>query len=592
MSLNALVVLAVIVGVLSTLALTRLAADLVLMGGLVVLLLAGVVTPGDALAGFSNPGVISIGALYIVVAGLRDTGATQWLASHMLNAPRSTRRAQWQLMVPTTVMSAFLNNTPVVAALIPIVNDWCRKYQLPVSQLMMPLSFAAIFGGTCTLIGTSTNLLVNSLLIENQVGHGLGMFELAWVGLPVAALGTLFIILTAPWLLPRREAVLTELDNAREYSVEMLVAADGPLPGQTIEAAGLRQLPGMYLAEIERAGHILPAVSPRQPLQANDRLVFVGIVDSVVDLQRIRGLLPATEQIFKLDVPRTQRVLIEAVVSHSCPLLGQSIRDGGFRGQYNAVVLAVARDGKRIKRKIGDIELQPGDTLLLEARPSFVQQQRHSRDFFLVSQIEDSQPPEHRKATIAMAIVVALVASVAFGVLGILKASLAGAALMLGARCCSVASARKTLDWSLLVAIAAAIGIGAAVQNTGLAQSVAHGVIGLAGSTPYAAMSALFATTVLISAAVTNNAAAVIMFPIAVSLAQTLGLNPMPFAVVVIFGASASFLTPIGYQTNLMVYGPGGYRFGDFLRLGIPLTLWVGLITISLVPMIWPTGGA
>ncbi|MES1926636.1 SLC13 family permease [Salinisphaera sp. T31B1] len=589
MSAGALITLLVLAGALITLASTRLAADLVLMGSLVVLLLAGVVSPTDALAGFSNPGVVTIAALYVVVAGLRDTGATQLMAGAVLRRPRSTRHAQAQLMLPTTVMSAFLNNTPVIAALIPVVSDWCRKYRLPVSQLMMPLSFAAILGGTCTLIGTSTNLVINGLLVQQGIG-GLGMFDLAWVGLPVAIAGIALILLTSRWLLPAREAALTELDNPREYSVEMLVAADGPLPGQTIEGAGLRQLPGMYLAEIERDGHILPAVSPREPLQADDRLVFVGIVDSVVDLQRIRGLLPATEQIFKLDTPRRARVLIEAVVSHSCPMLGRTIRAGGFRSQYNAVVLAVARDGERINRKIGDIVLQPGDTLLLEARPSFVTQQRHSRDFFLVSQIEDSQPPQHNKAYAALGVVGLLVTSVAVGVIDILQAALASAAVMLLLGCCTAASARKTLDWSLLVAIGAAIGLGAAVQQTGLASTLASYMVGLAGSTPTAALTALFFATVLISAVVTNNAAAVIMFPIAASLAQTFDAAAMPFAVVVIFGASASFLTPIGYQTNLMVYGPGGYRFTDFMRLGLPLTLLVGLLVVWLVPWVWPLG--
>jgi len=591
MTFASLLTLVVLIGALTALALTRLAADLVLMGALVVLLLSGTISPAAAFAGFSNPGVITIAALYVVVAGLRDTGATQLLATGMLRPPASTRHAQAQIMLPTTLMSAFLNNTPVVAALIPVVADWCRKYQLPVSQLMMPLSFAAILGGTCTLIGTSTNLIINSLLIEQGLNDGLGMFELAWVGLPVAIAGTLLIIVLAQRLLPRREAVLTELDNPREYSVEMVVAADGPLPGQTIEGAGLRQLPGMYLAEIERDGHILPAVSPREPLQGEDRLVFVGIVDSVVDLQKIRGLMPATEQIFKLDAPRRSRVLVEAVVSHSCPLVGGTIRDGGFRGQYNAVVLAVARDGERIRRKIGDIVLNPGDTLLLEARPSFVQQQRHSRDFFLVSQIADSQPPQHNKAYAALALVAAMVLSVAFGLIDILPASLAGAGLMLGLSCCTVESARRTLDWPLLVAIGAAIGIGAAVQQTGLADALAHAVLGLTGTTPYATLAALFVVTVIISAVVTNNAAAVIMLPIALSLAHEFNASAMPFAIVVVFGASASFLTPIGYQTNLMVYGPGGYRFTDFLRLGLPLTLLVGLMTVTLVPLVWPFSG-
>ncbi|MAS09557.1 SLC13 family permease [Endozoicomonas sp. G2_2] len=588
MTLDALLTLAVLVGVFAVLTMTRIAVDAVLVGGLIVLLLSGVVNAEAAFAGFSNRGLVTIAALYIVVAGLRDTGATQMLATRVLRRPRSVAHAQAQLVLPTALLSAFLNNTPVVAALIPAVSDWCRKHGLSVSQLMMPLSFAAILGGTCTLIGTSTNLLVNSLLVQQGIDDGLGMFELAWVGLPVALLGIALMIGASRWLLPDRTPALGRMDNPREYSVEMMVAAGGPLEGQTIEGAGLRQLPGMYLAEIERDGHILPAVSPREPLQGEDRLVFVGIVDSVVDLQKTRGLVPATEQIFKLDTPRRARVLIEAVVSHSCPLVGTTIRAGGFRGQYNAVVLAVARDGARIQRKIGDIVLQPGDTLLLEARPSFVTQQRHSRDFFLVSQIEDSQPPQHHRAYAAITIVVGLVASVTVGLTDILHAALGAAALMLLARCCTLGSARKTLDWPLLVAIGAAIGIGAAVEQTGLAAALAGGFIGLAGSSTYAALTALFVTTVLISSMVTNNAAAVIMFPLAVSLAQGASQSPMPYAIVVLIAASASFLTPIGYQTNLMVYGPGGYRFTDFLRLGAPLTLLVGVITLTLVPWVWP----
>lgn len=587
MSLSALITLAVIALVLATLVMSALAADMILMGGLLILLATGIVTPEAALAGFSNPGLITIAALYVVVAGLRDTGATELLVSRMLGRPRSIRHAQAQLMLPTTLMSAFLNNTPVVAALIPIVSDWARKNRLPISQLLMPMSFAAILGGTCTLIGTSTNLLVNALLVD-QTGHGLGMFELAWIGLPVAIAGTALIIGASRVLLPSRETIATRLDNPREYSVEMVVDPAGPLPGQTIEAAGLRQLPGMFLAEIERDGQLLPAVSPRQPLAAGDRLVFIGIVDSVVDLQRIRGLMPATEQIFKLDSPRRARVLIEAVVSHSCPLVGRSIRAGSFRTRYHAVVLAVARDGERVRRKIGDIVLRPGDTLLLEARPAFVHQQRHSRDFFLVSQIDDSQPPQHHKGYMAVLIVAAIVFAVAFGWISILKASLLGAAAMLLTRCTTPEAARRALDWPLLIAIGAAIGIGSAVESTGLAGGLAGSFTSLAGADARGALIALFISTVLISAVITNNAAAVIMFPIAVSLAHDADAAIMPYAMTVIIGASASFLTPLGYQTNLMVYGPGGYRFGDFLRLGLPLTLLVGILTVIIVPIVWP----
>src|SRR5699024_10578298 len=443
--------LVVLIGVLVLLATTAIAADVVLAAGLVVLLVAGVLSPEQAFAGFSNPGVITIAALFVVVAGLRDTGVTQLLVARLLGRPRNLRHAQLQMMWPVTTLSAFINNTPVVATLIPAISDWCRRHDMPASQLMMPLSFAAILGGTCTLIGTSTNLLVNALMIEQGMGS-LGMFELAWVGLPVAVVGIGFIVWTSGRLLPNRGAALTEFDNPREYSVEMQVDPHGPLPGQTIERAGLRQLPSMFLAEIERDGHILPAVSPQQPLQAGDRLLFVGIVDSVVDLQKLRGLVPANDQVNKLDAPRRQRVLVEAVVSHSCPLVGRTVREGGFRSRYNAAVLAVARDGARLRRKIGDIRLQAGDTLLLETRPAFAQQQRHSRDFFLVSQVDDSTRPEHRKSALALTVVGLMVVSVTLGLLPIVKAALAAAAAMLLLRCCTINSARKALDWPLFIA--------------------------------------------------------------------------------------------------------------------------------------------
>ena len=582
--------LVVLIGVLVLLATTAIAADVVLAAGLVVLLVAGVLSPEQAFAGFSNPGVITIAALFVVVAGLRDTGVTQLLVARLLGRPRNLRHAQLQMMWPVTTLSAFINNTPVVATLIPAISDWCRRHDMPASQLMMPLSFAAILGGTCTLIGTSTNLLVNALMIEQGMGS-LGMFELAWVGLPVAVVGIGFIVWTSGRLLPNRGAALTEFDNPREYSVEMQVDPHGPLPGQTIERAGLRQLPSMFLAEIERDGHILPAVSPQQPLQAGDRLLFVGIVDSVVDLQKLRGLIPANDQVNKLDAPRRQRVLVEAVVSHSCPLVGRTVREGGFRSRYNAAVLAVARDGARLRRKIGDIRLQAGDTLLLETRPAFAQQQRHSRDFFLVSQVDDSTRPEHRKSALALTVVGLMVVSVTLGLLPIVKAALAAAAAMLLLRCCTINSARKALDWPLFIAIAAAIGLAAAVKDTGLAATLAGSFLALVGTHAYAALAVLYLCTVIVGAVVTNNAAAVIMFPIATSLATTLGVSPMPFAITVIMAASASFMTPIGYQTNLMVYGPGGYRFMDFVRLGLPLTILVGAISIALVPMVWSLSG-
>ncbi len=579
--------LGVVLVVVTTLVLTRIGPDLVFIGGLTLLLVAGVVTPQEALAGFANPGVITVGALYIVVAGLRETGGIQWLSQQLLGRPKTLRSAQFRLMLPVTAMSALLNNTPVVAMLIPAVSDWSKRYRLPVSKLMLPLSYAAIFGGTITLIGTSTNLVINGLLISNAVTPQLGLFDLAWVGVPGAIAGVVFILVTSRWLLPDRRPARSLLENPREYSVEMLVQPGGPLVGKSIEEAGLRSLPETYLAEIERGERIIPAVAPQERLVAGDRLVFIGVVDSVVELQKIRGLSPATEQVFKLQAPRSERMMFEAVVSDSFPLRGQTIREGRFRSRYDAVVIAVARSGRRINRKVGDIALRAGDTLLLEARPSFAERRRNSRDFFLISSIEGSSPPRHERALLAAGILFAMVSAVTLNILSMLQASLLAACVMMVSRCVSGEVARRSLDGRVLLVIAAAFGLGQGLESTGAAAAIADTILGLAGSAPWANLVAIYLMTAIFTALMTNNAAAVLMFPIALTLAQQLQVSVLPFAVTIMFAASASFATPMGYQTNLMVYGPGGYRFTDYLRLGVPLNILIGLITVLLTPLVW-----
>ncbi len=586
MGWEAWLTIAVVTGVLGVLITTRLATDMVFLAGVTILLLAGVLDAGTAFGGLANQGLITVAVLYVVFSGLQETGGIHWVVQRLLGRPRSLVHAQIKLMSPVAFLSAFLNNTPVVAMLIPAVNEWARKFGLSNSKLMIPLSYAAILGGTCTLIGTSTNLVVNGLM-EQRTGEGLRMFDLAWVGLPVAVVGLAFILLTTRWLLPDRDPAVSRNRDPREYSVEMLVDPDGPLVGRSIERAGLRNLAGVFLAEIDRDGAVLPAVSPRERLQGGDRLVFVGVVDSVVELQKIRGLTPATEQVFKLDGLRSERIMIEAVVSWSCPVVGRTIRDGRFRSRYNAVVIAVARNGERLGGKIGDIVVRPGDTLLLEARPSFVEQQRNSRDFFLVSQIEDSSPPRHERAPIAIALLVGMVAAAGSGWLSMLEAALVAAAGMLITGCCSVDTARRNIDWSVLLVIAAAFGLGAALEETGVAMTAARGVVDLVGDQPLLNLAAIYLLTAGFTAVITNNAAALMMVPIALAVAGDLGISPMPFFVAIMMAASASFATPIGYQTNLMVYGPGGYHFADFLRMGLPLNLITGVIAVLIIPVVW-----
>jgi len=579
--------IAVLVGVFGILVATQAAADMVFLGGLAILLLAGVVGPREAFAGLANEGVITLAVLYVVVVGLQETGAIRWLGRSVLGRPRSLLRAQGRVMGPVVVLSMFLNNTPVVAMLIPAVREWARQLNLAPSKLMIPLSYAAILGGTCTLIGTSTNLVVNGLLIEQNGGAGLRMFDLAWVGIPVALAGGVFLLATARWLLPDRRPVMAQFDDPREYSVEMVVEEDGPLVGRSVDDAGLRQLPGVFLVEIDRDGGVLPAVSPREVLQAGDQLVFAGNPDSVVDLQKIRGLRPATDQLFKLEGPRSERALFEAVVSETAPVVGRTIRAASFRVRYNAVVIAVARNGRRLRGKVGGIVLREGDTLLIEARPSFYEQQRNNRDFLTISRLDDSTPPRHERAPMAIGLLVAMVLAVSFGLLSMLEAALAAAAGMLVTRCCSPAGARGGIDWSVLLTIAAAFGMGKALEATGVAAGTAHAVIGFVGDHPWANLAALYVVTMLFSSVITNNAAAVLMFPFAVAIAQDLDVSLIPYVIAIMVAASASFATPISYQTNLMVMGPGGYHFNDFLKVGVPLNVLTGVVGVGLIPIVW-----
>jgi di/tricarboxylate transporter len=569
-------------------AFSRAAPDIVTAAGLTLLLIFGVVTPAEGLAGFSNEGMLTVAVLYVVVTGLTETGAVGWIVQSLLGRPRSPGHARLRLMAPVAGLSAFLNNTPVVAIFIPAVEDWAKRHRLELSRLMIPLSYASIAGGTCTLIGTSTNLVVDGLYTARTGAPGFTLFELAWIGIPVVATVLVYLLIAGHWLLPRRPSAAESYQDVRRYTAEMLVPADSPLVGKSVEEAGLRQLPGLFLIEIDRGGQFIPAVSSQEVLEAGDRLVFAGILDSVVDLQRTRGLTPATNQVFKLGGPRRDRCFVEAVLSDKCPLVGKNVREGRFRTRYNAVIIALARHGERVERKIGDIELRAGDTLLLECRPAFVLQQRNSKDFLLVSQIGDSHPLDHERAPIAIAIAVGMVLTVTLGWFSMLEAALVAAGLMILTRCTDGRTARRAPDWQVLVVIATSFGIGAALEKTGAAAMLAGGLIGLAQGDPWLTLALVFVAAALLTSLATNNVAAVLVFPIALQAANAMGVSPLPFVVALMVAASASFATPIGYQTNLMVFNVGGYRFADFMRVGLPLTVLVGLVTVAVVPLVWP----
>lgn len=587
MTWDAWFVLAVISLCFGLLATNRFSPDLILMGGVTLFLISGIISPSQALAGFSNEGMVTVAVLYIVVTGIRETGGINWIVQSVLGVPKSLANAQIKVMAPVAALSAFLNNTPVVAVFIPAIEDWAKRHRISVSKLMMPLSYAAIAGGTCTLIGTSTNLVINGMVITETTHSQFGIFDLAWVGIPITIVVFAYVLFTQSWLLPERRPAVGKYSDVREYTVEMLVEAGSPLVGKSIEQAGLRQLPGLYLIEIERNGKILTAVPPNEILLGDDQLVFVGVVDSVIDLQRIAGLKPATNQVFKLDSHIDKRCLTEAVISNTSPLVGKTVREGHFRSIYNAAIIAVARNGEKISQKIGNIKLRAGDTLLMVSNPAFVEQQHNSRDFYLVSGLPDSQPIRHKLAPLALMILFVMVITVAFGLLSMLKAAMLAAGLMIITRCTTGRIARRAVDWQVLIVIAASFGIASALQNSGAASAIAQWGISLSQGNPLLALAFVFVLTSLFSSIATNNAAAVIMFPIALSTSESLGISLIPFAVVIMVAASASFATPIGYQTNLMVFGAGGYHFKDYFYFGAPLTLIVGIVTITIVPWVW-----
>lgn len=610
------VALAVAAGILVALQRRRGATvDLLFLGGLVIVTLAGVITPKQALVGFAEPAVLTIGALFAIAAGLRTTGVLDWLGNKLLGRAKDEFGALWRLAVTIVPASAFLLNTPLVAMMAPVVVDWCRRFKVSPSRLLIPVSYLTILGGVCTLIGTSTTLVVNGQLASSYPEHLAGtkagpltFFELGWAGVPCAVVGTLYMLLIARRLLPNHTELVEQLgEHRREYLLEMLVQPHCRLAGQTVEQAGLRQLPGLFLIEIDREGDIITPVTPHDAIHAGDRLIFTGVVTTIADLEKIPGLVPAADTTYEFE-PRSQtrRQLTEAVLSRTSPVIGQTVREANFRQRYNAAIVAVHRNGVRLTNKIGNIALEPGDTLLLQTRSDFVDQFRHNRDFYLISQVGGSSARRHDRALIAAALFVLLIAWMAVsglipeasplaGFTSRAVAALAVLTLMVATRCLTISEARSAVDLQVLITIAAAIGLGVALKESGAAGTVASALVG--GITqlgiaeawrPYVLLAVVYLLGMIFTEMITNIAVAVMLIHIAVGTATAATYDPRPFVIAITLSASLSFITPIGYQTNLMVMGPGGYRPRDFFRVGAPLALLTMITALLIIPQVWP----
>ena len=590
-----------------TMAIGRFAPDIIMMGVLLILLVFGILQPDEAFQGFANQGVITVAMLYIVAAAMKETGAMSRLTATMLGRPKSERSAQVRLTLPVAFLSAFINNTPIVAMFLPTLAGVARRCKIAPSKLFMPLSFASILGGVCTLIGTSTNVIIAELLDNEQLAAngqavsadnpalGFGMFTLAKVGLPIALIGLGYILIFGRRWLPDLQNPIDQVQNQSQgYHAALSVKAESPIVGKTVEAADLRNLPGLFLSRIERDDDSMVAVSPKEIIHAGDVLVFVGQLSSVVELQQIKGLVPSTTDAQETEAGdaqyRPNLRVVEAVVSNNSSLIGMTIRQSEIRTRYGAVVVAVRRQGQEIPGKLGEIRLRHGDTLLLEAPPGFSVRHSSTDDFYLVNELATPAALRHDRAWVAGSILALLVVLITFGVFKPMTAAMLAAGLMILTRCCTGPQARKGIDFQILTVIGASFGIGQAMINTGLASDISHAMVSMFASLgPWGLLAIIYVLTSVFTATMTNSASAILMFPIAIGIAIEQQLNAMPFIVAITVAASCEFSTPIGYQTNLMVMGPGGYRWRDFTRFGGPLTVLCGVVCVLLTP--WMFGG-
>jgi len=566
------------------------ATDVIFLWAITILAMLGIITAEEAFSGFANEGMLTVAMLFIVAAGLRDTGILDGISQRILGRSKTSRSAIFRLSIVIVPFSAFLNNTPIVAMFIPVVLGWCRRMNIAPSKLLIPISYLAILGGTCTLIGTSTNLVVNGMMAKAGVPP-MTLFELSWIGIPYAIVGVIYLLTCGNMLLPNRKDLMAQLsESRREYMAEMQVSPKSRLIGKSIEEAGLRQLPGLYVVEIDRAGQLITPVTPDEIVEEGDNLVFTGIVSSIIELEKFSGLQPVDESARSRTAHEKRRGrMCEVVISQTSPLIGQTVRKADFRATYGAAIVAVHRSGSRVARKIGDIRMEPGDTLLLQTGPHFERAYRNDPAFYLVSGVSEYIPLRNDRSWIAGVLLIVLIALMSTSYIPTVVSAALISLTMIAAGCLSTSEARKSIEWSTLITIACAFGVGKALENSGAAAAIARTFVNMTGdSGPWVALSVTYLLVSVITEVITNNACAALMFPICLETAKIYNVSERPFLIALVLAASASFSSPIGYQTNMMVYGPGGYKFLDFFKAGAPLNLTLWIMASLAIPFIWP----
>lgn len=578
--------------------------DAVLLTAVGVVTATGVISLEQAVQQFGNTTIVALGSLYVIAAALRNSGALDRASELILGkGSQNIRKILLRMCPGVSIYSGFLNNTPIVAMGIPAIRRWARKYGVSSSKLLMPLSYAAILGGICTLIGTSTNLIAHGLLQSNGL-PGFSFFELAWLGVPCAVIGLLYIIFISPALTPDRSDIREEEEEKRKSLVELEITEHAPAAGETVSGARLEEFPGFRLVRINREGNEIAPVPEDEKLREGDHLFYApkediaGLLPDLTEYPGLRLAFKPPRQIERGE--ERDRELHQVVVKEGSRLVGSTVEEAKLLDRFGAAVTGVRRGEKRIEEPLGDFVLRPGDVLLLDTKRGFQQTHEDSADFYLTSEAGGEEPKAHSESEkeekeigkdlyISVIVLISIVASVTAGIFHIALAGILGVAVLLAFRVIETGEARSAVDWTVLIVIGAALGLGKAMEVSGAAEMIGNGMVNITSAYgPRVLLAGLVIVTAILTETITNNGAIALMFPIALSVAQSQGLEPRAFIVSITLVSSMALLTPIGYQTNLMIYGPGNYKFTDFFKVGFPLAVVLWIIVIALAPVIWP----
>ncbi len=591
MTIEIVVVLAVTVGAVILFATEKLTVDLVAILVMATLLTLGIINAEEGISGFSNKATVTVGAMFIISAGLFKTGAVSYLGKITSDL---FKRSYWlglvTVMISVAFFSAFINNTPVVAIFIPILLGVAKEIGASTSKLLMPMSFASMFGGVCTLLGSSTNILVSSIA-EDYNQPAFSMFEFAPLGMVMFVVGTLYMLFVGVRLIPdrRSEGGLLQSFRLHKYIAEVVLLDDSRSIGKAIKDAPIVNEIEIKIIEIQRGEDMIPVPSPNLVLQKGDVLRVTCDLDEFKKIQAREGVLFKPQYKWRDHDIETEDVrLVEVVIAPNTNFVGKSLEDLQFREVFGATVLALRHRGKLIREKIADTKLKGGDVLLLEVKSARYNQLKQNESFYIISEIEQ---PVYRKTKLipALIIVFGVVLSATLGLMPIVQSSVVGAVLLILVGCLTMEEAYKAIEWRIIFLLAGILTLGIALEKTGGADLISSTLLSSVGDwyKLVILVSVFYLMTSFLTEVMSNNATGALLAPIAIATANSLGVNPRPFLVAVMFAASASFMTPVGYQTNTLIYGPGQYKFSDFLRVGTPLNIIFWLIATLLIPYFW-----